>query len=447
MPEFSVPWGQGDLKIALPQHWRLQQVAKGDLRPAPADWTERLARALNQGRGETSLANLLATTRYGRIVLVIEDLTRHSPLAEILPIILREVRHAGIRDDQIEIAFANGMHPPLTDAQAATKLPPECSGIPARSNQYDSETAHVSLGKIRGIELRLDRAVADADLRIIISSVSPHLQAGFGGAYKMIFPGCAHLETIRGLHRLGVGRRARQLVGTDVTTNPMRQVIDRAGLMMDKRYGKSFAVHYLLDDNDLPTSIAAGEVLPTHRMIAKQCSVACGVVISQPADVVITNAHPRDFDLWQSFKCIANTRWAARPNGVIICLTRCEAGLDGMWVPPWPISPLWTRKVVGWLGPESLASLVMRVVPRLAGDAAFFVRMATRLIHRNPILMVSPALCDAGVRFPGIEMFGAVDDAIAAAERILGVPEPRAIVFPSGGTTFPVPTGAAVEVS
>jgi nickel-dependent lactate racemase len=374
-------------------------------------------------------------------------LTRHSPLGEILPIIIRETRHAGISDAQIEIVFANGMHPPLTAEQAAAKLGANCEGIRRRCNQYDSKTLHAALGRVGGVDIQVDRSVADADLRIIISSVSPHLQAGFGGAYKMVVPGCAHLDTIRGLHRLGLGGRPRQLVGTDAETNPMRQVIDAAGLLMDERHGTSFAVQYLLDEKNLPTFIAAGEAIATHRMMAKRCSVACGVVVSQPADVLITNAHPRDFDLWQSFKCIANTRWAARPNGVIICLTRCEALLHGMWAPPWPLSPLWTRRIVRWLGAESLAALLTRIVPRLAGDAAFFVRMATQTIQRNEIFLVSPKLCDAGISFPGIRMFAGVDDAVAAADELLGGQEARTIVFPHGGTTFPVPTGAATETT
>jgi nickel-dependent lactate racemase len=445
MPETSVPWGSSSLEISLPPHWRLQQIAEPDLRPAAPDWADHLARALNQADGGTSLADLLTAQRNGRIVIVVEDLTRHSPLAEIIPIILREVRHAGIDDARIEIVFANGMHPPLTPEQAAAKLGESDLQIRWRCNQYDSDTHHISLGVCNGVEMQVDRGIADADIRIIVSSVSPHLQAGFGGAYKMFFPGCAHIDTIRALHRLGIDRRPTQLVGTDVTENPMRRVIDAAGKLLDKRHGRSFAVQYILDADNLPSFIAAGEVLTTHRMMAKQCSVACGVMIPQPADVLITNAHPRDYDLWQSFKCIANTRWAARPNGVVICLARCEAGLNGMWVPPWPLSPLWTRRLVRWVGADSLGMLVTRAVPRLAGDAAFFVRMALRTIHRNPILMVSPALCDAGFRFPGIELFSSVDEAVAGADALLGGGEHRAVIFPSGGTTFPVPTGASGE--
>ena len=439
MPQTSVPWGQGSLDIALPQHWRLQQVAEPDLRPATDDWPDRLARALNQSGDGHSLPALLAGVRQGRVAIIVEDLTRHSPLTEILPVLFREIRHAGIDDNQMEIVFANGMHPPLTDDEAAEKLGDCCKDIAWRCNQYNDAEAYVALGEVAGVEILVDRGVAEADLRIIVSSVSPHLQAGFGGGYKMIFPGCANIETIRGLHRKGLGRKPRQMVGTDVFANPMRRAIDAAGAALDENHGTTVAVQYILDENNLPAIVAAGEVLATHRMMAKQSAVASGVVIREPADVLIANAFPRDFDLWQSFKCIANTRYAARPNGVIICLTHCPAALGGMKVPHWPLSPAWSRRIIKWLGASSIFSLLTRLVPSLAGDAAFFVRMGLQAAERNPMFIVSPTLYETGARFPCLELFATVEDAIAAADALLGDTPQRVVVFPHGGTTYPVP--------
>ncbi|MDP6046042.1 MAG: lactate racemase domain-containing protein, partial [Phycisphaerae bacterium] len=268
----------------------------------------------------------------------------------------------------------------------------------------------------------------------------PHLQAGFGGGFKMIFPGCSHLDTIRPLHRLGLTRRPKQMVGTEAEKNAMRTAIDAGGKLLDAYHGVTFAVHYMLDD-DRPVHIGAGDPISTQRMLAKQCSIACGIITPAPlADVLITNAFPRDFDLWQSFKAVANTRWAARPGGVIICLSRCQAGLNGMDPPKWPVSAAWTRRIVRWLGPEALCSLLMRMIPSLAGDAGFFVRMGLRTIHRNPIFLVAKTLHETGANFPGLEVFATPEDAFAAAEKLLGEGPQKVTVFPAGGTTFPVPT-------
>jgi hypothetical protein len=84
----------------------------------------------------------------------------------------------------------------------------------------------------------------------------------------------------------------------------------------------------------------------------------------------------------------------------------------------------------------------MRLIPRLAGDAAFFVRMATEAIDRNPIFIVSPNLHESGVTFPGVPIFADLAGAVAATEALLGTGAKRTIVFPSGGVTFPVPAAA-----
>ena len=441
MPQASVPWGPDELTIDLPAHWQLQQAAEPAFPVSTEPWTDRLARALNQPGTGTSLGKLLAARRSGRIVLLIEDFTRHSPLPQILEVVMREVRFARIDPGSLEVFFATGMHPPMTPQQAADKLGPAGEGLRWRSNSCQDRAAYVRVGAVNHLDILVDRGVATADLRIIVSSVSPHLQAGFGGGYKMLLPGAAHIETIRGLHRLGVGRTPRQLVGLDAERNPMRAVIEAAGQLVDAARGKSFAVQYLLNDRDEPAFLATGEVSPTHQMVAKQCSVACGIIATGPADVLITNAHPRDFDLWQCFKCIPNTLWAVRPNGVIICLARCEGGMYGMDVPKrWPLSPAWMRRVVRMLGAEALASLIMRLVPRLAGDAGFFIRLALQTLYRNPIFMVSPTLCETGATFPGLALFATPAAAIAAADALLRNGPQRVVLFPAGGTTFPVPT-------
>jgi nickel-dependent lactate racemase len=59
----------------------------------------------------------------------------------------------------------------------------------------------ISISVAAGIPVRVFRPVASADLRVLIGSVLPHLQAGFGGGWKLIFPGTSHRSTLGALHR------------------------------------------------------------------------------------------------------------------------------------------------------------------------------------------------------------------------------------------------------
>ncbi len=442
MAEVQVPWGDGELDVQIPAHWTLQQIAEPELSATSEDWAQRMAGAINQPVAGPSLAKLLEENRDGKIVFVVEDLTRHSPLSEILEIVLREVRHAGIKDSQMEIFFAAGMHPSCDPQAARDKLGPAAEGIAWRWNPWEHPKKYIHLGKFGQLNIAIDKGVVEADVRILISSVSPHLQAGFGGGYKMFLPGCGLLQNIRMLHRLGIHPRSQaQMVGTNPDTNKMRQAIDAAGAMVDAYHGQTFSIQYLLDADEKPTSIAAGEPMPTHRMVVKQCANACGIVSDGPADVLITNAYPRDHDLWQAFKCIPNTCWAARPNGVVICLARCPAGLNELKQMAWPLNPVWTRRLVKWLGPENITSLLDRLVASLAGDSLWFIRLATQILKRNPIIFVSPQLVEEGAKFPGVYLHATVEEALATAETLLGPGPQRVAVYKAGGSSYPISMG------
>jgi len=442
MVSISIPWGDGTLPLELPATWTVQQTASAALPPAPADWPDQLARALTRPEGAPPLAKLLQARHGGRIAVVVEDLTRHSPLVEILRILFRELTHAEIPPDNIEIVFATGMHPPLSPAEAAAKIgEPFASTVHWRNNPCRDRDAYENLATLHdgaaSLDLWVDRGVATADLRIVVTSVSPHLQSGFGGGHKMLLPGCAHLDSIRQLHLSGVPRRPTQQVGQTTAENRMRRLIEAAGAAVDAAGGRTFGVQYVLDGNDQPGAIAVGDVLSCHRMLAKTCAAGCGVLVDAPADVVIASAAPRDFDLWQSFKAVANTCWALRDNGVLICLTRCPGGAN-MPTLSLPIRPSWVRAAVRITGADPLANLLSRFVPTLAGDAAFFVRLAMRTLQRNTVLMVSPALVESGHRMVGLPLYGEAAEAIAVAERALGGGPKRVLVFPQGGVTYPV---------
>lgn len=442
MDEVRIPWGGDELSFSVPEDWRLVKVAEPAHTLSSHRWQVRMAESLSHPVAGPSLHELLGRLGDGRLVFVIEDLTRNSPLSAILEIIMEEVRHAGVRDDRMEFVVACGMHPHADEGMYRERLCPGTEGIPLRVNPWHRHRQYANIGKIGRVDVQVDRGITEADVRILISHVSPHLQAGFGGGYKMFFPGCGELKSIRMLHRLGIPHGGiRQLVGSDPETNSMRQVIDRAGAMVDRAGGETFSVQYMLDEDDLPTHIAAGLPVPAHRMLTKKCAVEYGIVTEESADVVVTNAHPRDYDLWQTFKSIPNTCWAARPGGIVICMGRCEKGLNEMKSMPWPLSPRWTQKVVRFLGPDTITSLLDRIISGVAGDSQWFIRLATNILHRNTIYLVSPKLVADGIDFPGIELFASVDEALAAARTELGGGSQRLAVYPYGGASYPILQG------
>jgi hypothetical protein len=128
---------------------------------------------------------------------------------------------------------------------------------------------------------------------------------------------------------------------------------------------------------------------------------------------------------------------------VIICVARCELGLNEMKQMWWPLSSTATRRLVRWMGPHNISSLMDRIVKQLAGDSQWFIRLASQLLERNWIYIVSPKLKEDGVKFPGVAIFGSLDDAIARAKKVLGEGPQRVVVYPEGGISYPCPTTTA----
>ena len=178
-------------------------------------------------------------------------------------------------------------------------------------------------------------------------------------------------------------------------------------------------MQYVLDGADRPTAIAAGDVLACQRMLAKQCAAGYGVLIDAPADVVIANAFPRDFDLWQASRRIANTCWAVRPNGVLICLALPGGGQHPHAAPADQRRP-GSAASIRLVGADALAGLAGRFGGTRAADAAFFIRMAMRIVQRNTVILVSPRLAADGFKMLGLPVLADPAQAIAAAAKALG---------------------------
>ena len=103
--------------------------------------------------------------------------------------------------------------------------------IAVSAHPLDDLSAYDDLGQTpQGIPVRVFQPVARANLRILVGSVLPHLQAGFGGGYKLIFPGTSHRTTLGSLHRQGLDGRSdpASLLGDHRGGNAMRQAIRAA---------------------------------------------------------------------------------------------------------------------------------------------------------------------------------------------------------------------------
>ncbi|MGH8824493.1 MAG: lactate racemase domain-containing protein [Jiangellaceae bacterium] len=189
---------------------------------------------------------LAAADLDGRSVCVlVPDGTRSCPL----PLLLGAV-HGALhgRVTRLTVLIALGTHAQMGETELAGHL-----GYPARAiaERYPGTTVlnhewwdaatFASVGTIgadrlselsggrfhQAVDVRLNRAVVEHDVTLVVGPVFPHEVVGFSGGNKYFFPGVSGQEVINVSHWLGALITSAEIIGTRGTT-PVRALIDEA---------------------------------------------------------------------------------------------------------------------------------------------------------------------------------------------------------------------------
>ena len=325
MSTFEIPWGAwfGDRarRLSLPEGWTAD--VRGIRGAEPID-AAGVRAALRAPVGTAPLAELARGRRDA--VVVVEDLTRPARLAEVLPLVLEEIRAGGIPRERTRILVGVGAHAPLDRPALVKKIG---AGILSRysvRNHHPYEDL-VDMGTSRrGIPVRINRAFAEADLRLAIGSVVPHPYAGFGGGAKIVLPGVSGIETLEANHRPAVTGVHGGL--HDVETNTARHEMEEIAL----RVGLEAIVNVVTDERRRTVGVFAGHPVEAHRAaVALARAVYATQRPAEPADAVLVNAYPKDTELLQAGNCFNVLRGAApmpvRPGGAVIVTAACSTGV------------------------------------------------------------------------------------------------------------------------
>ena len=182
----------------------------------------------------------------GRSVCVlVPDGTRSCPMPLLLGAV-HEALHG--RVSRLTVLVALGTHSRMGETELSAA--PRLSGRRVRralSRRHGAQPrvvgpAHVRLGRhdrrrpdrraVRGplhhsVEVRLNRAVVEHDVTLVVGPVFPHEVVGFSGGNKYFFPGVSSQEVINVSHWLGALITSASIIGTRGTT-PVRALIDEA---------------------------------------------------------------------------------------------------------------------------------------------------------------------------------------------------------------------------
>lgn len=256
-----------------------------------------------------------------QIAVIIDDMTRDTPTHLILPSVLEELVRGGAAHGDIGIVIALGTHRPMTGSEIEEKVGPEI----ARRYRIVNTPCHdpdgfVFMGDGGGIPAWVNRAVANADLRVAVGSITPHMDAGFSGGAKIILPGVCSARTVDAFHA-----RQAELSGSQlgVEDAPLRLQLEA---FVGERVKLDFIVNVVMDGRGGIHRCVAGHFREAHRRGVESAREAYGVRVSKRYPLVVASAYPAQTDLWQSTKAIASGELMTADGGALILLAHCAEG-------------------------------------------------------------------------------------------------------------------------
>jgi nickel-dependent lactate racemase len=198
--------GSRELELPVPDTWQVEvcQMAGSE---APAMTPEQIKAAIVKPIDSPPIRELAKEKR--EVVIIFDDMTRVTRVAQIVPFVIEELAEAGVPDSRIRFISALGCHGTMNRVDFVRKLGEEVvKRFPVYNhNSFANACTYVGTTS-RGTRISVNNEVVQCDLKIGIGSIVPHIQAGFGGGAKIILPGVASLETVEAYHRLG--DRSRQ---------------------------------------------------------------------------------------------------------------------------------------------------------------------------------------------------------------------------------------------
>jgi hypothetical protein len=431
----TIPWGRNDsLPLEIPETWPAPAVFEPDLSGALDDYPSALREALNRPERGMSVDGTLSSA--SKVAIVVDDPSRWTPVREALPIVLERIHRAGVARENVTISVGVGRHLAVTPEVMRERVGPEAAeSYRCFSPPVDDLSEYVHLGETpQGVPVHVFRPVAEANVRVLIGSVLPHLQAGFGGGYKLIFPGCSHRSTLGALHRQGLGGDAGLLLGSDPRSNPMRAAIRDAAALLP---GVCISISHLLGEPGQIFHVATGDPDAVQDILSAEVKRRFQAPAGPLADIIVAGNDPWPGDPMQSFKVLINHRAAGKPGGVLVGFFWTDLEEIDRSFPMAPMRAIAASgSVGGWAARHGLA-MADRVVAALKLPSSFMVRWARELVVDRAVLVYSPLLHDRiGPRLGPIRIFAEQAPLWKAAGDAAKSSAPTCRVFPRGGLTY-----------
>jgi len=435
MPLIEIPYGAGTRTVAIPDDWLGAVVAPQPV-PAHPDVDACIVGALRQPIGTPRLRDLVHSGQ--TVAIIVDDRTRKTPIHRLLPPVLAELHDAGAQRRDIRIVVALGTHRPLSPVELSLKLGAAALGgyllVNVPSTDPDAFVAcgdlsfRGSLTALRPVPVAVNRWVAEADVRIGLGMITPHLDAGFSGGAKIVLPGVCSLSTVDAFHRASAFITENQLGQPNA---PLRRALEA---FVQTHVPLHFIVNTILTLDGELFACVAGDAVAAQRAGVTYAQSVYGVPVTRRFPIVVAGCAPYDQDLWQSIKGAWAGDLIAADGGTLILVAAAPEGSSN-----YPRVPAYAGQ-----NPQALRRAINSNRVEDAMQAATGLLWST-LRQRVNLIMVSDGLPQREIQRMGAQWRHSIDAAVEGAvaaqpfdQRYGGV-----AVIPQAGVVLPVLTPPA----
>ena len=266
------------MTLDVPPNWRVRMHVPAVPAPLP---DSAIASAIADPVGIAPLRELAAGRR--RPLILVDDLTRPTPVDRLLPHVLAELQAAGIAPADVGIISATGTHGPASRESILRKVGK--AGAACRLVAHDDLGPNVRIGRTSfGSRVEVDPEVAQSDLLIGIGGIYPQNTAAFGGGAKMIL-GALSRHSIEDLHFGHPSDDGRYDIAND-----FRKDVGEMALLA----GLEFSISAMVDHNRQLVWLRAGDHAAYYTGAVDEAKRMFAAPAASQADVVIANAYPMD---------------------------------------------------------------------------------------------------------------------------------------------------------
>jgi lactate racemase len=304
-------------RIDFPEAWdvQVQDMAGHSLPVLTAD---QIASQCNEPIGTKSLRELAEGKK--TVAISFDDLTRTTPAFAVTPWVVAELAKAGIKDENILFIGSFGTHRAMTQEEVGRKLGPQIAKKYAWLNHDVMDNVKEVGTTTRNNKILLNQTFLASDLKICISGIKVHQDAGYGGGAKAILPGLAHLSTVEYNHT--------KILTKVNTTGPVR--IFKNDMRLDmieaaKMAKVDYTVQIMYNDRLRPTHIWAGDIVDAHHAGVRVAAKTYCTPTVKDADIVVANGYPQNA---QAFHGALWVNYSVREGGTGVVIVQHPLGID-----------------------------------------------------------------------------------------------------------------------